>query len=304
MAQNETVTGTDEIKDPVPDAEIPKDDPSRYDYGSFGDEPPPPEKKEEEPTPSADNEPVKEPVIAPSGEPVKDKPPTDEAPKFVPETVPEPVIDDKVKVLDAENKALKAEIETIKNKNAALEEFEKNPMGLILKHLPQLGDRIDPNRFISDKLAQEFGKDFLYDAGDAYREGTQSYKFRLRDAELRDQIQKESAKAQAMRTLADERTQQALAQSKDKVIKSYGLTEQQFDKEVVQWAKNYTVTYEDMAKIRFFDKHIEIAVAKALKSKQMSPEKNELPNPASVPGLSESKVPEHLQDLQDEFGDL
>lgn len=182
-----------------------------------------------------------------------------------------PVIDSEGVLRDAEVSRLKGELEasrseinSLKAANTEIAEFKKEPLLYLQKNFPELARQINPQNHILSILHKEFGPDFKYEPSDAYTEGTQSYKWRLRELELRDNLVRESDRIEQDRVRSQKENEARLITSRDKVMKTYHLNEQQFNDEIVKWSQSKVLDFEDMARLKFFDQIVKNLVDKAL----------------------------------------
>jgi uncharacterized cupredoxin-like copper-binding protein len=161
---------------------------------------------------------------------------------------------------------------------------------------------------IADRLKQDpkFGQDFRFDPNEAYMEGTQSYEYRLREEEMKDQFRREEMKIESQRLEQNAAMERRIAEDKSKIMKDFNLTEQQFNKEVVEWAKKQPNSLYNVAKLRFMDDMIKKAVSKAVaesKGRKVDIDGKPVAGAKDIHGTSESK-PEHLKELSEDWGDV
>lgn len=163
-----------------------------------------------------------------------------------------------------ELEALKSQLEQYANTKIALEALQRDPHAFVRQYLPELASHLDPNRVIYAQLKKEFGEDFKPDAAEAYEDGTPSNKYRLREEELRDERRRQLAQNE-LRAEQERLRQEGLAkEARAKVQKRYGLNDEQYQKEIVDYFKGFNFTAEHLAMIRFREKDIEAAIRKAL----------------------------------------
>ena len=301
-----TIEGTDIIKDAKPDAEIlagAEAERFDFDFNFLANKP-----SEEVAT---ENNPENEQVEVEEAKPeeaVEEKVEIESEKK--PDKEPEEIaVDYKAQIIELEgkHKAAEEKLKSLESIQVALEEIKKEPLVFVRKHFPQLAQNLDPNKYIMDKLRTEFGAEFTYEPSESYQEGTPSYKYRLREMELRDNLVKENARIESTEFESKRKLESALADSKQKVMKDFKLSEEQFQKEVVDWGIKTPITYNEVAKLRFMDVIIKNAVEAALKESKGRKSVVDKPNKgaASIHSESEeSERPEHLKELADTFGDI
>lgn len=318
--------GTDVVEDAKPDAESRPAEDFDFDFNylaadkangesadkskdkSEGEQEGSPEKKEEsEETKGQSQEKDEKPES-------EEKPETHDEGEGKTRSKPDAELQTKLTTLEGENITLKnelastkAQIEQFKSVQSALEELQKEPLVFVRKYFPSLAEKVDARKYIHDKLKQEFGDKIAdFDSKESYQEGTLSYKIRVREEEIRDGLMQEERKLQDEKfRLASER-EAHLNSSKQAVMKRYNLTEAQFEKEVVEWAKNRKYNaWEDVARLRFMDDVIKANVAKALKESKSRKGASDKPEKGAegVHGSAESGTPEHLREMANEFGE-
>ena len=213
--------------------------------------------------------------------------------------------DTRVAELTKEISALKTQVETDQNVKVALEEFKKEPLAFLQRHVPQLAEKLDTRRYILDKLKAEFGSDFAYDPAEAYVEGTTSYKIRAREDEIKAQVEREKLNSEVQRETARREQEAFLSTSKKQVMEKYGLDEQGFEKEIVGFAKSRPpMNYMDIARIKYLDWEIQQAVKQALEQARKDGNGSVPPSINKLGGGNEEKpVPKPYEELQKEFGD-
>lgn len=299
------VSGTSIIENPTPDASKPGADLSNFDFefdylATKKDDTP--ESKKDEPVKGNDN----------ITESPKDKG-ASPAPASTSKS-DEPTIDASIIAREAEIKGLKEELEMSKSElsqlrqvKAELEEFKKEPYVYLKKVAPIISEQLSPDRYVQSLLHKEFGADFRYDSSEAYMEGTDSYKYRLKEQELRDNLQREQFKLQQQQAEEQAQRMASMNTSKQQVMKKYHLTEEQFNSELVDWSKSKKIDYEDMAILKFLPKILqsvaEKAVAKALKEQKGNGSRT-VPGAAEITGASTEGEGAHLKELSDTFGDI
>jgi hypothetical protein len=220
-------------------------------------------------------------------------------------TVVEPEIKAQYESLKKEYDARVAEIEQLKSVRLALEEIEKSPQAFIARYVPDLAAKISPQDVVVQSLKKEFTAEELasYDQAQAYEEGTISYRIREREATLREQTQRQRLEGENTRLNETRKLEARLQESKQKVMKEYKLSDAQFDQEIVNWAKNHPIDFESIARLRYFDWHLQNIVDQVQNRKG---KQDKLPG--SIAGVSgtdtdPSKVSAGFKEFRDEFGD-
>ena len=221
-----------------------------------------------------------------------------DAPKLSPELTE---LTERATKAELEVKRLTDEIGKLQSIQSAIDEITKNPMAFVHKHLPQVAETLNPERLILDKLKAEFPQ-LQFQPSEAYEPGTDSYRYRLRESELRDQIIQERNNMSARMATEREQTRVRLESSKAKVMKQYNLTEEQFKKDIVDWASSNPVDYEMIANVVYMQKNITESVNKGVKE-ALSKLGNEPPKGAADIAGDDKNTPEHLRDLNDAWGD-
>jgi hypothetical protein len=156
-----------------------------------------------------------------------------------------------------------AKLTTLANVQAAFEQVQKEPHVFIRKYFPQLAEKLDPQKAIIAKLREEFGQDFIYDHNESFTEGTTSYKIRLREAELRDNFQREQAKADAELLEGKRQHEARFLEGKKKVMQQYKLTEAGF-LELQEWAVKKVITPVEWAMLKYYDDNMKKVARKAI----------------------------------------
>jgi len=149
---------------------------------------------------------------------------------------------------------------------AAKEELEKEPLAFVYKHIPQLAEKVDVDRYVFDKLKSEFGNEFEYEPSDAHTFGTKSYKYRTRELEIRHQLTQEKERVEREKHENQTKIEARLNTSKEKVMKSRGYTEDDFKKKIEEPSKGLTWDWEMIDWVINRDAIIKQAIEKALKS--------------------------------------
>lgn len=260
-------------------------------------------------------------------EPKIDVPPIDqttEPPKKEEPKTAAPLTDDKVgyekryKDLQAYSDStidgLKKELATLKTENETLaslkvvkEEVERNPHAFLTKYYPQLAEQLNPQKLAVEQLKKEFGAEFdSYNASEALQEGTTSFKIQQRLDELKNQAQRDRLEAEISRREDSRKREELLSASRDKVKKTYGLSDEQFQKEIVEYAKSLPPNFETIAKVRYFDWHIQKAVDQALRQNKRGAPENPPASIAGEPGHTgdEDTASPGYKELSNEFGDM
>ncbi len=184
------------------------------------------------------------------------------------------------------------------------EELERDPVAVLHKYFPALAEKLDPRKFITDKLRAEFGE-FTYDPAEAYVEGTTSYKVKAREQELLEQLSRERLTIEATRK-ENERTAAArLESSKREVMKRYGLSEEQFEREIVEFAKNTPIDFMRVAQLKYFDWHIQQAVKDAIAAdRKERPEKSPTSLTTVGGGATDQEASQAYKEAAELFGDM
>lgn len=205
--------------------------------------------------------------------------------------------------LKQERDNLKVQLEQAQSALKAQESLIKEPLAFIAKLAPELAERINPHEYIVEKLEKEFGKDFRFAPEEAYDRETPSYKFRVREAELQEELRRNqtdaAARLQAQRAEQEARNNAAKA----KVMKDYGLSEEQFNSEIVEYSKGVNFDWTMVADHKYRDWHIQQAVQAALEADRRERNAPSPKTPAALPGGQAPQVPENKQ-LNDAFGDI
>ena len=205
-----------------------------------------------------------------------------------------------------EIEGLKKEVESLQATKTALDEINKDPHSFLAKFFPEVAGKLEPQKIVVDSLKKEFGAELdAYRAEEAYMEGTTSFKIRQREYELREQLQRSRLEGEFTRQRDAKEREDRLSVSKNEVMKTYGLTEEQFNKEIIGWAQAHPVDFNMIAKARYFDWHIQNAVTQAINRKngKNSPT---APSVASVSGSDKGSDTESpgYKELKDVFGDM
>jgi hypothetical protein len=212
-------------------------------------------------------------------------------------------MDEKVKEIER----LNSELSTLQGLRTFKEELEKNPLGVLQQHFPQLADKVSPRRVITDTLAKEFGAELdAYNANEAMQEGTTSYRIREREDELRAQMQRSQLEAESHRLEETRRREVFFNEQKERVKKEFGMDDKTYDTEILGWAKEQPpIGPYQIARLKYFDWFVKNAVAQALASSKKGNGESLPASIASVGGESEGAEPSReAKELQDEFGDL
>ena len=213
--------------------------------------------------------------------------------------------DTEVQSIKAERDSFKNELEGLKNVQVTLEEIKANPLAFVKKYFPQLAESLNPRKIIADKLKVEFGADFRFEPSDAFIEGTKSYEYRLREEEVRDEMRTQDMRVERERVERDIKIKSQTETDIAQVMKDYNLTRDQVQKEIIDWSKTVPNNLVNIAKLRFMDAIIKRAVDKALvESKgRKNPDKLPAKGAKDIHGSSE-EAPQHIKELNDEFGDI
>lgn len=209
---------------------------------------------------------------------------------------------------EKELEAIRHEVDSLKAFKAAKDELEKNPLAFLQQYFPQLAEKVNPRRVILDKLREEFGAETIeaYRPEEAYIEGSNSYKIREREDALREELQRTKLEAELSRSEETRRQEAFLNESKTVVMKEYGLDENTFQREIIEWSKQQPpITFKEIARLKYFDWHIQQAVNQALAGEKKGKSQTPPPSIVSVGGGSDGeKVSREYKDLQDTFGDM
>lgn len=176
------------------------------------------------------------------------------------------VKDKEIQTLTNQLAAKDAELKQLEQVKLALDEIKREPLAFLYKQIPELAKKVDLSTYVAEKLTKEFGDGFEYDASEAFRPGTPSYQYRLREEELRSELRQQQYNAQAEEERTTREREVLLNTSKAEVMKRYGLTEEQFQREIHDYSKKLVFDYNVVARLRFADDIIKAAVAKALKN--------------------------------------
>ena len=208
--------------------------------------------------------------------------------------------------LKSEVDSARKEIESLQSTKIALEALEKDPHAFAARFFPQLAEQVNPNKAVHEQLKKEFGEKLeAYNASEAYQEGTDSYAIREREMQLREQVQRSRLDGEAARQEEARKREARLSESKAKVMKTYGLNEDQFNKSIIEWAKNNSLDFESIGKLRFFDWHIQNAVTQAINRKNGKTQQTP-PSIASISGreAEPNTASSGYKELHDVFGDI
>ena len=240
-----------------------------------------------------------------------------DAKNLPPVAISETVVDDKGTVtetpelraqydnLKKEYDAKVQEVETLKAVAVSLEELKRDPPAFVARFFPELAAKITPHDIVVQTLQKEFGAELAsYSEAEALQEGTLSYKIQQRRDAIREQVQRSKLEGDAIRLDEARRREAKLAESKAKVMTTYKLSEDQFNQEIVNWSKQNPIDWEIVAKLRYFDYHIQHAVKEALGRRKGRNDKL----PASVAGVSgrddsPDAASKGFKEFRDEFGD-
>lgn len=328
MAKNPD--GTTIKTDPTPDSELRKGaDPSEYDSNfdflggkkdgnTDGDENKPAEGSEEEKAAKAiedakakeaeeskaketdELDEVVEKVIGKKKEEVIVKP-TDEVAKLTTD------YESKITTLNQQLTDEKAKSEKFGNIAVVIEQLQRDPYSFVKQYLPELAPHLDPTKPLRAQLKKEFGDEFKFDAGEAYEEGTPSYKYRLREEELRDEQRRASLQKEAQLIQERQQGEGLVRDAKVKVMKRYNLTEEQYQKEIVDYFKNFRFTPEHLAMIRYRNTDVEVAIRKAIEKLRQRSKSTDRPDidMMDLRGEEDKDVvaSEGYKELLDVFGD-
>ena len=199
---------------------------------------------------------------------------------------------------------LQTEVKTYQDLKTYKEELEQDPLAFLTRYYPELSSKVDTRRLIVDKLKKEFGE-FTFDPTEAYIEGTTSYKVRMREQEILDELQRERVQRLNTERAEQDRREGLLNASKAKVMEKYGLSEEQFNQVVVEGSKKVTADWEAIAKLIYFDWHMQNAVDEALAAGKRLPRKKKQPGTTDVGGTAEPpEVSAGFKELSNVFGDM
>lgn len=197
------------------------------------------------------------------------------------------------------------QLQTLKDAKVALDELNQNPLAFVARYFPELASQLDSRKVIVDRLRSEFGDELdTYDPSQAFNPESPSYKIQRRELELQTELARSVARAEQERTDVERKRVERFNESKKQVMSTYGLSEEQFQKEIVEWANGVQFDYTMVAKLKYRDWEIQRAVDEALKqAKHEKP--GALPANVALMGGGEAKgMPEHLKELSDTFGDV
>lgn len=164
-----------------------------------------------------------------------------------------------------EAETYKTQYESIKNTEAALEELKKEPLIFLKRYFPQLAETINPRGYITGKVQEKY-KDVTFIPEDAFTPGTPSYEMRMYEDEVKDNLMREQARLDHEKLVATEAHNKEMAEAKAKVIKEFGLSEDQY-KAFVKEVSTKKIGPFEIAQIHFLDKVIQKRVDEALKVK-------------------------------------
>lgn len=197
-------------------------------------------------------------------------------------------------------------LQNLESTRLALEEAQKEPLVFARKYFPQLAEKLDPQQYIIAALKKEFGDNFTYDANEAFTEGTTSYKIRLREAEIRDNLTREQAKAEAELTASRLQREARFNEGKKKVMARYKLTDAGFA-ELQKWANETVITPEHWALLKFYDQNLKKAAKAALEASKTRRASVDKPDQGAA-GLHAASDDESssaaYKEMADTFGDL
>lgn len=217
----------------------------------------------------------------------------------------------KISDLTAQLRERDTQLEQLKDFKTGVEKLQSDPearIEFIRKTFPELAGQLDPRKPILEQLKKEFGETFRFDANEAYEEGTPSYKYRLREEELRDHQFRERQQQQATILQKQQELQGRIESSKRAVMKQYGLTEEQYQKEIVEYGKGLTPLPEHIAMIRFYKDNLKKVAAEAIaqsKKRASSTDRSQVSS-ADVSGTDgeDDKGSSAYREHMDEFGDV
>lgn len=214
--------------------------------------------------------------------------------------------DTELQTLKTEHESVKQQLEALKNVQSALDEINRNPLAFVARYFPELASQLDSRKVVIRRLREEFGEQIdAYDPSQVLDENSPSYNIHRREMELTSEIARSQAQAEQERALAAKQREERLNTSKAQVMKEYGLTEEQFKKEVVEWGSTQQFSYLDVARLKYRDWEVQRAVAEALKQAKSDKPGTLPPSVATVGGgAAETGTPEHIKDLSDAFGDM
>ena len=207
--------------------------------------------------------------------------------------------------LETENTTLKKQLGELENVRATLKQIETEPLVFLNKNFPDIAKLVDPAEQRRNALKKEFGVDFVYNPQDAYSEGTDSYRYRVREEELRDKQLQQISAIQAERAQKERERVARLEKSKTEVMKRFNLDEAKFKTDIIEWGNNRSIDYNDIAVLRYFPDIIKKAIADAV-AKNGGKKTTTEERPASVStvtGEEGDKSLDHLKELHDVFGD-
>lgn len=213
--------------------------------------------------------------------------------------------DTEIKTLKGTLQEYTSELEKLKDAKVALDELNQNPLAFIARYFPELAAQVDSRKVIVDRLRKEFGDELdLYDPSQIHNPESPSYKIQRRELEIQSEVARSAAQAEHERLETERKRVERFNESKKKVMATYGLNEEQFQKEIVEWANGQQFDYEMVARLKFRDWEIQRAIDEALKqAKHDKP--GQVPTSVALVGGGEPKgAPEHLKELSDAFGDM
>jgi len=214
------------------------------------------------------------------------------------------VKDKEIQTLTDRLAAKEAELRVLEQTKLALDEIKKEPLAFLYKQIPELAKKVDLSTYVAEKMTKEFGDGFEYDASEAFRPGTPSYQYRLREEELRSELRQQQYTAQAEEERTTREREVLLSTSKAKVMTRYGLSEEQFQREIHDYSKSLVFDYEVVARLRFADDIIKAAVAKALKNgKEFATTGAPPAVGATAGGTAEEESSAGYKEFNSEFGD-
>ena len=205
--------------------------------------------------------------------------------------------------LKTENESLKLRIKNLETVELALQKAKSDPSGFVADYLPALAKYVQPDSQIKGTLQKEFGADFTYDPSEAYTEGTDSYKFRVREQELRDSQSRQASERKVQQEAQQSQRKIALEKSKLEVMKRYNLTEEQFQEEIVKYSQTKVIDYSDIALLKKFPEILKKAVADALKNPKGKGMKSPARGANAGAGSEGDTATEHLKEFADAFGE-
>jgi hypothetical protein len=200
----------------------------------------------------------------------------------------------------------KLQLENLKKQYEAVKPLVENPLGYILNLFPDASKNFD---IALRNVAREQAKKELanydgYDVDEVIGQRASEIYFELKNM-INQQVENVRRRIQEINE-ANEKFIRQISESKVRAMRKYGLSEEQFRKEVEEWFQGRGLDWELIADLRFKDEVIKKAVEKAIKEVQkVAPKQEKVPNVVpKTRGTTQVRKEDHLSDLRKFFGDI